>query len=197
MRIISKFHDYYDGVTCGIHDPGIVWERNRQEKYVQTVPFAPAPFYSACYDHQYLLFCGKFYHRLLEYSGAHGVAGHPWNKIHRKSNARWRLYIRSIEDEFESQYGLEKWNDFCVEQKTPTILFTHCDREYFMVLNPSLKDLEFFRVYDAYTCYQQLEQWVDNHLVHAQRPQVTLSDEMKIAKHGFDKYSFRKEKVTR
>lgn len=60
---------------------------------------------------------------------------------------------------------------------------------------PTLKDVEFFKVMDAYTIYQELEMWIGGVLPNAGRPMVTISDHDKVGKHGFDpKWSFRRHK---
>ena len=60
---------------------------------------------------------------------------------------------------------------------------------------PTLKGIEFFKVMDAYTIYQELEMWIGGVLPNAGRPMVTISDHDKVGKHGFDpKWSFRRHK---
>lgn len=51
--------------------------------------------------------------------------------------------------------------------------------------------LEFFKVFDPYQAFQELSMWVGN-MNSPENNMVQLSDKELIAKHGFDKWSFRK-----
>lgn len=59
----------------------------------------------------------------------------------------------------------------------------NCDR---------LKDLQFAKVLDPYTIYQELSMWVGGVLPKQGNDTVEIADKDKIAKRGFDKWSFRK-----
>ncbi len=68
------------------------------------------------------------------------------------------------------------------------------DREDYYKINPCLKDLNFQKVLDPFTAYQELEMWVGG--VIGQNPEPDeVSDSVKIQQHGFDKWSFRKHKL--
>lgn len=59
------------------------------------------------------------------------------------------------------------------------------------VLNPCLKDIQFYQVLDAFTAYQELEMWVGGIL--SNNPEIQpVPDKFKIQQHGYDEYSFRK-----
>jgi len=56
-----------------------------------------------------------------------------------------------------------------------------------------LKDIQFYRVMDAYTLFQEIEMWVGGVLASSGNPMVEIKDDkVKAAKHGFDEWSFRK-----
>lgn len=60
--------------------------------------------------------------------------------------------------------------------------------------NPCLKDMNFQKVIDPFTAYQELDMWIGG--VIGQNPQPDeVSDSVKIQQHGFDKWSFRKHKL--
>lgn len=59
---------------------------------------------------------------------------------------------------------------------------------------PTLKSVEFFKVMDAYSVYQELEMWVGGVLPNGGRPMVEISDRDKVGKHGFNEWSFRRHK---
>jgi hypothetical protein len=54
--------------------------------------------------------------------------------------------------------------------------------------------MEFQKVLDPFTAYQELEMWISG--VLGQNPQpLEVSDEVKIQQHGFNEWSFRKHKL--
>jgi hypothetical protein len=57
-----------------------------------------------------------------------------------------------------------------------------------------LKDIEFQRVLDPFTAYQELDQWISGVLGQNPEPDE-VSDKVKIQQHGFDSWSFRKHKL--
>jgi hypothetical protein len=60
--------------------------------------------------------------------------------------------------------------------------------------NDCLKDVEFYRVFDPYSAYQEIEMFLNN-LAIPQKDMPKIPDRENILSHGFDdKLSFRKEK---
>lgn len=57
----------------------------------------------------------------------------------------------------------------------------------------NLNELQFFKVFDFTKAYQELEMFIGGVLTSIGNKMVEVSDKSKIAKHGFDKRSFRKE----
>lgn len=67
-------------------------------------------------------------------------------------------------------------------------------REYNAFTNVPLKNYQFYRVKDAFTAYQEINQFLSN-VAHPNKPIPTVSDRDMIVAKGFDlKTSFRKEK---
>jgi hypothetical protein len=59
----------------------------------------------------------------------------------------------------------------------------------------SLKEYDFPRVMDPFTLFQELSMFVGGVLPRNPNPMVEITDDkVKVAKHGFDKWSFRKHK---
>ena len=69
-----------------------------------------------------------------------------------------------------------------------------CAREYHWRKNgDNLRDLEFYRVLDAYSAFQRISEWVGGTLANTGNPMVAITDDrIKAHKHGFDRWSFRK-----
>jgi hypothetical protein len=59
-------------------------------------------------------------------------------------------------------------------------------------INPNLKSIEFFKIKDAFSTFQEISMFLGNSLI-VQNKQSEISDKDKIGKHGYDKWSFRKE----
>ena len=60
-----------------------------------------------------------------------------------------------------------------------------------LVLNPALKDFQFYKVYGPVEAYQELDMFWGGVLAPESRPMTETPDKYKIAGHGFDRYSFR------
>lgn len=61
-----------------------------------------------------------------------------------------------------------------------------------LILNPMLRSYSFAKIMHPYSAHQELYQFVDSYLRKPDREMLPVSDLHKIAKHGFDKHSFRK-----
>lgn len=93
----------------------------------------------------------------------------------------------------------EKENDFkhlFDEHRAPIFSYRYYKREWSLVVNPVLKDLEFYRVFPAYHAYQELVMWHCNR-TNPEKPIPKTDDETMALIKGFDKYSFRKAKETK
>ena len=64
-------------------------------------------------------------------------------------------------------------------------------REYKIVYNECLKELEFFRLMDTFTAYQELQMYFGA-MAQPNRPVPQVSDKDMISIKGFDNWSFRK-----
>jgi hypothetical protein len=56
-----------------------------------------------------------------------------------------------------------------------------------------LQDLQFYRVFSATDAFQELDMWMSGALGLPGAPMVEISDSDRMAKHGMDKWSFRKK----
>lgn len=59
---------------------------------------------------------------------------------------------------------------------------------------PVLKQMEFFRVVPPNAMFQEIDMWVGGRLASPGAEMIAISDEVRLAKHGMDKTSFRKPK---
>ena len=81
------------------------------------------------------------------------------------------------------------------EVGSPIILINglseHCDNGN-VVLNPILKDYQFFKIVDSFTAFQDLSMFVSGVMGGQCPPMVEIEDKYRIAMHGYDEQSFRK-----
>jgi hypothetical protein len=61
------------------------------------------------------------------------------------------------------------------------------------IINPLLKEYQFFRVFETVQAFQEIQMFLSGVLGNKEKEIVNVADKYKIAQHGFDKWSFRKE----
>lgn len=94
-----------------------------------------------------------------------------------------------LNDVFTPVVLSEASRNWLIDNKITVMTF---DGQKWRVDGDDLKDVCFYKLFDAYTAYSEIEMWVGGVLSGSDRPMVELSDDMKAAKHGYDKWSFRK-----
>lgn len=91
---------------------------------------------------------------------------------------------------------IEKYLSECIEHKLVIGIITPQSRYetgYNVTLNGSLKDIQFYKVLDAYSIFQELQMYIDGCLTYPGNEMYEIEDKFKIEGHGFDKRSFRKD----
>jgi hypothetical protein len=83
--------------------------------------------------------------------------------------------------------SLRPWNE-----KDPGYSRFQYDTRLMVTTNPNLEDSGFQAIVDPFTAYQEIAMYMGGVLATSGNPMVTLSDKERIAKQGFDKWSFRK-----
>lgn len=90
---------------------------------------------------------------------------------------------------FKRKYKADSWFD-----KYPVFIASKENyNNYKIVYNGCLKLFEFYKVKDSYSAFQELHMWLTNKAVPLKKV-PEMSDEIKIEAHGYNKFSFRKEK---
>ena len=104
-------------------------------------------------------------------------------------SGRWdkTLIKERIVKQFDKQYTLDA--EWLIENK---VICAGVWKNS-VTINPSLKIRQFFKVLDAYSAFGALDMWICGTLAYPQNAMVELDDKSLIAKHGFDKWSFRKQ----
>ena len=114
-------------------------------------------------------------------------------RTRRRRWSRWNrdTFIEGIK-KFFSLSGASNGDllDFHHAKEIPVALFVF---DHQVVYNPCLKDIKFFRIMDNFSAYQELAMFIGGVLGGKSPKTIEVSNDIKIAKRGFDKWSFRKE----
>lgn len=211
MRIISNFKDYYDAVMKSGMDREVVYVRETKDIDLEEnygIDFGTK--ISGSYhevEMMFLGYCGKI-HKVIRVS--HDAWGPKYlfydfqdfknfmllNKLANEYDFRISKWWANKYQKFD-EFDPNKLTELFHKHQTPLFLVTNTsvwrgkDRTT-MTLGPCLKDLEFYRVKDTHSAYQDIFQFVAGVLNSPENKMVKISDQDKIHKHGFDKWSFRK-----
>lgn len=211
MRIISKFHDYYDSVMKSGMDKDIVYLRDPKDieikdkyelGYRYHIGDKPIDVYL-----RLLGYCGQIYHVFEVIKSNYNQHTYSYDKTvefyftydafkaagygDRKRRYSW---WKSDYEKFTEQ-DLSSALSIFHEHQVPLFLIEPSkDKHKTQVihLNPNLKKLNFQTFKDTYTAYQDIFQYVSGVLNSRENYMVKVSDKIKAEKHGFDKWSFRK-----
>jgi hypothetical protein len=209
MRIISTFRDYYDSVLAHGFDDSVVYMR--EHRFVQPrrsrVPRNINDIYDVlCRNYIYDLsnhggrfvvsFCNKIYigRKMTDqpYISYKPEEVDQFMDCERKPIPKMDWYMRYVYEDFlKVTKGFDDidYNKLHHDYQTPVLVVA----DGLLHINPKLEDLEFFRVVEPYTAFQEIEMYLSGILGKEVPNLVEISDKSKILKHGHDpKYSFRK-----
>jgi len=125
------------------------------------------------------------------------VRAYHGNGHHREIDRLWPRWVR--EDKYAEHFQWfadrqDAFADMFVEKGQP-IFIAKMTRfgEKSLIWNGCLKEVEFFRIFDTYTAFQELAMYVGG-LATPQKPIPDVPDKTMVGAKGFDeKWSFRKE----
>jgi hypothetical protein len=224
MRIVSrKYKDYYDHLQGIDRESEPVYIRESVEMECPKIykfltlraEFGEMGIYKENYS---IGFCGKVY-PLTILSNRTGPTS--WQYCYNKesvdgffktnnlnwyfTNASYGTYIHGVINEKIVRKFFEDWKSkqesyqhIFETYKCPIFVVEHPiyrHKPVKLTLNAHLNRLEFFRVFDAYSAYQEIRMYLSN-MAMPNRPIPSVSDKDLIEAKGFDKYSFRKDKIT-
>jgi hypothetical protein len=72
--------------------------------------------------------------------------------------------------------------------------FNRSNHDSKFIINPLLKKYEFYKLFDTFQAFQEIQMFIGGVLGNREKEIVNVADKYKIEQHGFDKYSFRKDK---
>jgi hypothetical protein len=232
MRIISKFHDYYDTVQMFGQDQTIIYKRQKEtikdDSLVELFEQIPKDRYNyykiipskkLSFTPFLISFCGTVHFGYnvegLSYPTNYCeydideienlLLQHETNKrsdafCHPYKGYRNKLMFHHFSKQSILQTKEEFKNknlvDFHIKYNTPIICATKspCEREVKIEINSCLKDFQFYKVVDSFNTFQNIFSFVSGILTTNGKEIPEISNDNKIQKSGFDKWSFRKEK---
>jgi hypothetical protein len=114
----------------------------------------------------------------------HPPTKHSWHKTRRSKVASALEIINGRE-----------YDKHFLEHKVPSYLFVAnaWSKSIAFIKNPNLKELEFSKVFDAFTAHQELSMYLGDVLRMRDKDTIEISDEDRAKSKGFDKWSFRRE----
>lgn len=215
MRIISKFHDFYDSLMNG--SDSNVWIREQATIFIDKndLFFKRYEFNNSCPVGTEEANVGKFLHP------GEGIPVETMILIFcGQIIPRWRCkdatgYFLDELKHFLSEQGVKteaptywcfspfrranklfagevppEFATFNLKYKCPIILLrqyqgNNRDLRYVMELNPCLKDLEFMRIMNTVETFQELERFIFNDLVETDNVTSTGNDKVIAACKGF------------
>lgn len=239
MRIVSTFHDYYDGVQAHGQDGGQQYIRKVAEEDLGAK--WPWPWIIPCSERAFKVknhvigFCGKIHPCLhlytlgtdnkeafcytLEEVDAFIVPLLRKKELQTYEDEKSRYYYtgfhvagrrkqyRQFFEAFEKIGNKEQWR--FEKNLSPIFVASLKGRAYHgggypteradpgqkIDWNSSLRELDFMRIKDPYTAYQEISMFMGN-MAFPNKPIPKISDEIMAEIKGFNKYSFRKDKAS-
>lgn len=212
MRLHSDFHDYYDyAIGYGV-DEKVHYNRFKKPVDINLRSELDRPLHRRS---GILGFCGKLFpfvqlsrfdkkrdfHWEDEYDGKIVEEYYAFSlDEYRQKEVAWDEYSDDIghSDDIRLKQFFLDWrrdNDkLFVELKCPVWIMRFYEESPNGLLNPPLKDLDFERIKDSFTAFQEISMYLANILVE-QKQIVSVDDKDRIEGHGFDaKQSFRHRK---
>jgi hypothetical protein len=172
---------------------------SRAPKYVSNPPYYINAKFTFEYELMLVIFCGKIY-RCVEVRSNFITDMEPYSRHHiynfdefdkclsdRDISYANSVSKNSIQRYFDSN-SINHETDFLIKNKITigAITSSHIN------LNCKLSTYEFYKVFDPFLTYQELDMWLGGTLSYPQNVMIEVSNENKIEKAGFDKrYSFR------
>jgi hypothetical protein len=213
MRIHSNFHDYYDTAMGYGQDPALHYDRKERAVHLSELKAQPPQagvFDSYLYRRSRYLdfsprgllrerligFCGVVYPCLARFKNESDKKATEFiytterarELIADKEGASWYRLRRERAYKFPEPFNFDA---MFVELSAPIFVAYNHQQDVRLVTNACLKDVEFYKVKDAFTAFQDIAGYLGNQLVKRDGP-LDVADKYRIAQHGFDKWSFRK-----
>lgn len=217
MLILSKFRDYYDSsVGYGI-DKTIIYEREtrivKSKEFFLDDYIAGENYYrgfewgrrATITRHEWRIigFCGKTYVLLVEKTKEddkestletveYFYGDETLERVFKKKKEKWRY---KETQEFINKWHSKEFFNFSLTNKVPIFSvqpFGGYLKTLEVVLNPSLGEIKFSRIFDSISAFQEIQMFISGVLGTDSPKTLEISNDEKIKQYGYDpKWSFR------
>lgn len=116
-----------------------------------------------------------------------------YNREYLFSEKDIKRYINDIKNLNKNKDILNVFFDI----ESPIFLISSLKYKQIVEINPILKDIEFFKIKDAYTTFGEISQFISGILPSNKKNLIKFTDKEKLQSHGFDDWSFKKESGTK
>lgn len=177
-------------------------------------------YYSRITDYRFIVvgFCGKLYEGIHFRTGPNyatlediycydadstrdfltdNVPQKDWDKAYKgrnffnKRTSGPNMFDNSFKLSVNDSSRLMHLSSLFQEKKVPIFVSSRKG----IIFNTSLRNIQFYKVFDTFQCFQELEMYIGGVLGNANPPIPEISNDDMIVAKGFDlKFSFRKEK---
>lgn len=145
-------------------------------------------------------FCGKYYLGWKKTTQSSVNITYNYNDVKEYVNEERNLFFRSI-NIYDFMKNIENMDDISFFRKynTPVFVVDYSSEkrkvENKFIINPILKEYNFYKIFDSYTAFQEIQMFIGGVLSNNENDNIIeINDKHKIEQHGFDyKWSFRKE----
>ena len=221
MRIISKFHDYYDSVQGYGFDPTVVYMRQRKALKDHSLGDSMTRMSGMCDMVPHganisrigqLYFCGKKYPfmRISFKEDSKRESCYSFDAYEKlvlslakkngkflKDYERKRFFMDggSVKKAVKRYFSAE--NDFEKNVKThekfdaPVFAVYAPSSRANVIVNPVLRKMGFQKMFDPYTTYQEIDMFLSGVMQSKEKSIIQISDKYQKLKKGFDDYSFK------
>lgn len=156
------------------HEWEIFWSRDAIEDHVKTwkKPIRP-----------------KYFRFVRDEQKQHEAIFAVQNGIKNEQVANWQIKNKRVATFFECyHYDRHQMPSRYKDRREHHNNFVYVKHE------PCLNDLSFYKVWSSPRAYQEILMWLSN-LPKDGPPMIEPSDKTRLEKHGFNKFSFRREKL--
>jgi len=216
VKIISKFHDYYDGAAANFYDENLYM---RKHQYIENfkkvdvgtmIPIKGSKIYSSRVG--VLGFCGRLYpfHTIKKlgsnffdrptmytlYSAEEVI------DVYKKSGYDHHNFESITENFFIDYSHNDHIKDLFEKFDTPVFVYYGKYNDRNLSINPILKSYseamsyrfncngdmfyDFHNIVDPYTAAQELDMFISNNLAYEKKLPLEVSDKVKAVKYGHD-----------
>jgi len=220
MLIITKFHDYYDrAMGYGGVDKTTVYQRKEDIipiKYSHTddrdlrlyVTQVDKGNYRYCVDTMVVGVAGEVY-PVVKCVKKKWVMGEEEEIKYFYGEQELRDWVEQEKLELEKKwywgdsvydvFAEDRWEflkQHFILQRAPIFIYERCNNGPHQIrVNTCLKDVEFYKVRDAFTAFQDIYMYISGVLGNLNKELTDISDIDMRDKKGFDKWSFKQEQA--